>query len=952
MITPQRVRTPTSLENRRLVRWVGALVLAAIGLWCSSAVLDIVGGSSGIVRVALVPPWWLLGALALILGAVGAIAARARRDFDVVLPVCALGVLALPYFPYLPDRLPFLRTLAGPARYLLWFVVGWLVAAAVMRDRRWLLGGSPSALFIFLAGVAVSGILAWRLIGTPLFPGGDEPHYLVITQSLLRDGDLRIEDNHERGEYRAYFNRQLNPHYLTRGVDGQIYSVHPVGLPVLAMPAFAVGGYRGVVAMVVLMAAAASMLLWQWARETTGSASAATFAWAALALTAPYLFNSFTVYPEIPGALAVMVALAWRTNVTTVPSMFVRGVAIGALPWLSTKYAPMAAAITMVLLLRTGWNLRAVAALLGPVVIALAGWFAFFFWIWGTLSPSAPYGSSEPMTMQSLSHGAPGLFFDQEYGVVAQAPILIVGFLGLIQMLRSGGAGARRAIELMVVLGALVVTVGAFHIWWGGSAMAGRPLTSGVLLLGLPIASLFASTSAQPSARAGCHLLLATSIAIACTLAAAENGNLLHNDRDGTAALLGWASPTWALWPAFPSFIAGSLTAAVGRTLAWLTMMGVVAWVIHLRRPQGFGASALATLLLGFAGTVVVVSFVSAVAEMPPGIMPEGRARVSLLDRFDERARPTAIIYDPLSLMPAAHALSRVTLTARRGSRTERQPIELLWNARFALPAGEYRVQVTRDATAAPETALALQIGSSGPPLPEWNVSDARFEHRFALPIDSGLVGFRAPPILSQGDGELQIAPLKIVDEGQRLRRPPVVGAIRQGPSTVFFHDNSSFPEPTGYWIRGGGRTEVTYATATKPELTIAISVGCGPVANQIALRTPDWQQRVVVEPGATTTVAIPTMEQAVLGMRLTPLEISVRDGFVPAQIDRSTTDQRFLGCWVTDGSSALPQHAQRIDAGRASSGGQRCEQTNHQQHSGSDEKCEDIVRLNTIELR
>ena len=99
--------------------------------------------------------------------------------------------------------------------------------------------------------------------------------------------------------------------------------------------------------MLVLMAALAALLLWQWMREITGSTSAATFAWAAAALTAPYLFNTFTVYPEIPGALAVMVAMAWRPESTSVGVMLLRGVAIGALPWLSTKYAPMAAAVTL-----------------------------------------------------------------------------------------------------------------------------------------------------------------------------------------------------------------------------------------------------------------------------------------------------------------------------------------------------------------------------------------------------------------------------------------------------------------------------------------------------------------------------------------------------------------------------------------------------------------------------
>ena len=72
-----------------------------------------------------------------------------------------------------------------------------------------------------------------------LFPAGDEPHYLVIAQSLWRDGDFKIENNHQRGDYREYFSRDLDPHYLTRGADGEIYSIHPVGLPMLLAPVYA-----------------------------------------------------------------------------------------------------------------------------------------------------------------------------------------------------------------------------------------------------------------------------------------------------------------------------------------------------------------------------------------------------------------------------------------------------------------------------------------------------------------------------------------------------------------------------------------------------------------------------------------------------------------------------------------------------------------------------------------
>jgi hypothetical protein len=851
----------------------------------------------------MMPPWWLLVALVVILYAVRLAAIRADANPDVVLPLCALVLLAVPYLPWLPDRVPALRAVAGPGRYLLWLVVFWLVVSRSLGGRRTGVGALLSPPAIFLASTVAFGAAAWRLTDTPLFPGGDEPHYLVITQSLLHDGDLKIENNHRLEEYRAYFNGSLKPDYLALGKDGQIYSIHPVGLPLLAAPAFALGGYHAVVAMLVVMAALAAALLWQWAREITGSVRAATFAWAATALTAPFLFNSFTVYPEIPAALAVMLAIGWRPDAASAGVMLCRGAAIGALPWLSTKYAPMAAAVAMVALLRTGGNRRAMVALVAPIAIAFAVWFGFFFVIWGSVSPSAPYGLQEAMTLKYLVRGAPGLIFDQEYGVVWTAPVLVMAFVGVIQMLRSGGAAARRGLELTIIFGALLCTVGAFHVWWGGEASAGRPVASGILLFGIPIASLFASAEARPSARAGFHVLLATSLAIAMTLAVVQGGALLHNDRDASAVLLDWASPTWPLSSAFPSFLSAPLFGAIGRTAAWLALGALVAWMVQRLGTREFGSAALATLALGFAGAVALVSLANTTTMLPAEIAPEGRARAPLLDRFDVERRPTTVLYNPLSRIASSDALSLVSLVARPGLRTAPQPIDLLWNARFALPAGEYRVRLTRNGSANADTTLALQIGRNGPPLEQWDVAGPVWEHRFVLPIDAVLVGFRARQDLEKSDGELRLTPNRVVDEGKRIARPSVIGARRYGGVTAYFHDDLVFAETTGYWTRGRTTAQVTYAKSADSPPAIDVVVHCGPVANRVTMSTPGWEEHLAIARGEARHVAIPTRALPDIGVRVAPLEISVRQGFVPADVDRAATDRRFLGCRIEPGS-------------------------------------------------
>ena len=70
-------------------------------------------------------------------------------------------------------------------------------------------------------------------------------------------------------------------------------------------PVYAIGGYDLVVYALLLLAAIAMTSAWRLAWAVTGSASAATFAWAVVALGPPWIFNTFAVYPEVPAACAV-----------------------------------------------------------------------------------------------------------------------------------------------------------------------------------------------------------------------------------------------------------------------------------------------------------------------------------------------------------------------------------------------------------------------------------------------------------------------------------------------------------------------------------------------------------------------------------------------------------------------------------------------------------------------
>jgi hypothetical protein len=899
--------------QRRAFRWpIVASVVTGAGLYVTRGVLDIGLTGEGSVRLALLPPRQVLASFI----AVTALLLFAARRTNIALPLLAPAVLLIPFLPMLPDRWPIVQILAGPLRYILWLVVVaqlvWVWCQARRITLTWFTGWSRArtAVLISIGTLLISAVAAARLTSTVVFPGGDEPHYLVIAQSLWRDGDLKIANNHQRGDYHEYYEADLKPHYLTPGKDGEIYSVHPVGLPVLLTPIYAAGGYHAVVFALIAIAAAAAGIAWWWAAGVIGAATPATFAWLAIAGSAPFLFNTFTVYPEIVAALAVMVALVLSINPgagqLSAGRLVAIGAACGALPWLSTKYAPMSAVLMLVALVRAqsnaprlSWSVR-IVALAGPYVVALISWFAFFYAYWGSPWPQAPYGSLTQTTPANLLLGGPGLLFDQEYGLLAYAPVYILAVTGLITMWKRGGELRRQAVEITLIFGTLLATVGAFGIWWGGTAAPARPIASGLLLFALPIATAFREAPAGSPRRAAQHLLLWIGIGISVTLAAAQEGLLINNDRDGTSALLAWWLPTWDVWTLAPSFTRRELLVAITHTGAWLLAAGAAAAILSRWRSAGPGAAALAasaTFAAALTSLAIVMPLLPAYSAASP-LDLRARSRLAALDGYDARARPVAVIYDPVRKVNAAATIPLLRMEVEPGLRSDPQPVRVIHNGRFSVPAGRYDIGVAfGDQAPAAAEALSMQVGRIGPPLETWTLQPRQGEQwhtAIDLPVDVGFLGFRGSLGLERAISSITITPTAIVDAGVRPRVPNVFAAVRYAGTRVFMHDGQLYPEAAGFWTNGRSTSIVSVAPPPERTTPVTLTVHCGAKANRVTFSSHSWQQTLDLVPGVAQAVSLPPPAAGVI-----VLTITTEDGFSPSAIDPASRDSRFLGAWI-----------------------------------------------------
>ncbi|HEX9190217.1 MAG TPA: hypothetical protein VGB87_24280, partial [Vicinamibacteria bacterium] len=192
----------------------------------------------------------------------------------------------------------------------------------------------PRALFLPLAFAAL--VVAAGRSHVRVGPQGDEPHYLMVAESLLRDGDLALERDYAERRYAPFHDTPLAPHFRVRGLGGVVYSLHAVGLSVLVLPAWALAGYAGVTVFMALLAAFLALEVRSWVRELTGRSGLADAAGWVAVLSPPLLPYAGLAFTEVPAALAVSLGLRLGRRPGLGPAgALAVGLAAAALPWLN-----------------------------------------------------------------------------------------------------------------------------------------------------------------------------------------------------------------------------------------------------------------------------------------------------------------------------------------------------------------------------------------------------------------------------------------------------------------------------------------------------------------------------------------------------------------------------------------------------------------------------------------
>jgi hypothetical protein len=868
-----------------------AAACAGAAVWCSLGSLALSDAGPRAMRVGVTPPLWWMAALV-----VGSVAAAwiSRLPAERAKPLFFSAVL---FLPWLPVRLPAALLLwAGPFVWLVWAAI----AAAVLawgdeaparppRLRAVLAGPGRAPWVAFALAAIVYNAAAWRL--APLLPGGDEPHYLVIAQSVWRDGDLRIENNHQRGDYLEYFGGALRPDYLKRGVDGQIYSIHLPGVPVLIAPVLAIGGYGLVKIVLALVAAAATAMAWRTAFLVTGNVAAAWFGWAGVAFAAPFLLLAFTVYPDGPGAVVVMFAFAMLADLDRRASRpagwwAAAGVLPALLPWFHPRFAVLAAALGAVFACRALRDTRRVRSLVAFALVPTAsalGWFSYYYAIYGRFDPSVAYGHYTQMSVGRVPIGLLGLLFDQQYGLMVYAPVFAVGAAGLVTFARSH---RRLALEWTAIVVPYAVVTAMYHMWWGGFSSPARFVGATLLLVAVPLAAARASAT-SPATKAVQAIALGVTLGITAMLLAVEDGAFVFNVRDVAAPLFVWASQMADLTHALPSLFRQGPLQALAEAAGWTAAI-LAAWFGARLATRADGPRPGASALVALCAVGLAVTVAAEVAWRIEGVSGV-RVTQGQLRTLEAAATPRGVrgvVLESRLAAPSGLVLERLRLASEPVGVTPPDA----WLSLPFLPAGRYRLWA--DLSSAASFEMGLVSGRSDGPFQSWAIAA---ESAGALSRDV-LLPVRVAAVRARGDAGARSAVRAVWLQpafgsgGSEFVAGRRAGSARAYGRVTVYAIGGAYLEPGGLWT-AGGRTADFVVQVAAGEGAALFTMRAGPVATPVQVRAGTFSLDAELAPGEERELAVPVSQEG-------SAEVTIRTlrGFRPSEADPASTDMRQLG--------------------------------------------------------
>ncbi len=288
---------------------------------------------------------------------------------------------------------------------------------------------------------------------------GDEPHYLAISQSLAKDGDLNVFNQYARDEYREFINYRLTHHSKVGKGFKKWYSFHLPGLSFTLAPFFflkipipllyfLVRIYLGLFA--ALLGVVVYLLsLKIWRREKLS-----LYIFFVFMFTAPVFFYSFHIFAELQVLLLILLSIwfsLFKDNIRR-KDILLAGFLLGMTVFWGMKYLIFISLFSLFFFIKKIRERDVRSGLLFAVFpgVFILIFFVYLYFAYGSLSPMSVYTGvltesqkieylegMKSIKIQNRVETLFDYFFDQRDGLILYSPIYLFFFPGLILALKN-----------------------------------------------------------------------------------------------------------------------------------------------------------------------------------------------------------------------------------------------------------------------------------------------------------------------------------------------------------------------------------------------------------------------------------------------------------------------------------------------------------------------------------
>jgi hypothetical protein len=447
---------------------------------------------------------------------------------------------------------------------------------------------SRNGAYVFSAALLVyAAMTPWLAFAQ--FPTGDEPAYLLLTHSLTHDHDFNLQNNYANRDYRNFYPfAEIDPHTVTTK-SGVVFLWHDVGMSMLLIPGYWIGGRIGSMLELNLAAAGVSLAFYLLGRRLGASVSSSVLTGFLFSFVVPMSMFASQVFPELLGAAlciwGIVAFSCYLQRPTAGPLLFI-GILIGIMPWICIRFWMLGFGLFVVTAARIVFVHRAalrsvvrdLLLLGGPVLVSLAAFAAFDMYFFSTPMPNAGYlaiAASYPQFFLQPWTAALGMLIDRAVGLLPYAPIYILVLAGLLRISPQKWMLAALTVPALCYFGFMSFS----HGWTGGYCPPARYI-------------LAAAVQCVPAAAAAIDHLRVRFIPIVLTI------------WSGVAAYMLTALPVLR-YPTYPDTSPGTLSLYIadhkgipigfsfpslqlGRpvdwvlVVVWCSLIAIVLWFMHI----------------------------------------------------------------------------------------------------------------------------------------------------------------------------------------------------------------------------------------------------------------------------------------------------------------------------------------------------------------------------------